>query len=259
MPGFAARQRGVVLIVVLWVIAMLTVLLAAFVATVKVERQTVADVALAVQGRAAMDAVLEYLAALQQVVPDEVAQMPGERFELLLNEQVVAFRIVPETDFIPINTLNAEQLALVLAGMGVAHADRLAGELVALRSDRVDEERDEIVPGQFVHSLIQLAQLLEVDVEQLRPYGPWLSFFGRHEQLTAGHVPESVLVQLGLNAQAARDQGAMEKAAAYRVQVEVVTDRRPRQLEAIAVFAEASYRLLHINEYNVSFSLIGHE
>ena len=177
MPGFAARQRGVVLIVVLWVIAMLTVLLAAFVATVKVERQTVADVALAVQGRAAMDAVLEYLAALQQVVPDEVAQMPGERFELLLNEQVVAFRIVPETDFIPINTLNAEQLALVLAGMGVAHADRLAGELVALRSDRVDEERDEIVPGQFVHSLIQLAQLLEVDVEQLRPYGPWLSFF----------------------------------------------------------------------------------
>lgn len=241
------RQRGVVLIVVLWIVAMLTVLLAAFVATVKVERQTVADVVLSVQARAAMDAVLEYLAAVQLAAPEALADMPGQRFELLLNEQVVAFRIVPEDAFIPLNGLDEPVLATVLAGMGLPGADSLAQRLVALRTEVVDDNG--VTPAVFPGSLLQLAGLLDVDVEQLRPFAPWLSFFGRHTQVTAGHVPEAMLAQLGLLA------GEGGVAQQFRVQVEVVADWRPRQVDAIAAFADGSYQLLHINEYNVDFSL----
>ena len=70
-------QRGVVLIVVLWVVALLTILLAAFVATVRVERQSVADVSLGIQARAAVDGVVNYLAALTAVNAPELEEMPG--------------------------------------------------------------------------------------------------------------------------------------------------------------------------------------
>lgn len=256
----SGRQRGVVLIVVLWVVALLTVLLAAFAATVKVERQTVADVTLGIQARASMDAVLNYLAALNLVMlPEDMAAMQGQRYELLLNEQVVAFRILPESSFIPVNTLDAPSLAAVFSGMDIKDADSLAERLVFLREEEVDEDTGQVRPALLVQSALQLAHVLGLEVELLRPYERWLSFYGAHSALTPGHVPEDVLSQLGLAQEMPLDDSMLsgQMATVLRVQVEVDGGRRPRQVDAIASFSGAQYKLLQINEYNVSFSLTG--
>lgn len=253
-------QHGVVLIVVLWVVALLTILLAAFVATIKVERQSVADVSLGIQARAATEGVLNYMAALTAVAAPELEEMPGQRYELTLNELSVSFRLLPESLFVPVNTLDVTALESVLAGMGLDNAAELAERVVELRSEGLDEATGEVRPALQFRSLMQLAHVLELDVEHIRPYERWLSFWGMHEQVIPGYVPDAVLDALGLAIGLSRDTDVeagipWEPAAVYRVQVEIAGGLRPRQMEAIASFVESGYSLLHINEYNAVFSL----
>lgn len=253
-------QRGVVLIVVLWVMALLTMLLAAFVATVKVERQTVADISTGVQARAAADGVLSYLAALVAVAAPELEEMPGQRYELVLNQLPVSFRLLPESLFIPVNTLGPEQLETVFFGMGLEDAAGLAKKVVELRAAGEDEETGKARAALHIKSLMHLVHLFGLDAEQVRPYEPWLSFVGMHEQVHPGHVPDAVLETLGLvispqESEADKKGLVWETGAVYRVQVEVAGARKPRKIEMIASFSGGQYRLLQVNEYNAVFSL----
>ena len=258
-------QRGVVLIVVLWVIALLTVLLAAFVTTVKVERQTVADVSASIQARAVTEAVLNYLAALQAVSAPELVEMPGQRYELMLNELKVSFRMLPETVFIPINTLGVDALAAVFAAADVDEPLGLAEQAVGLRAEWVDETTGEPRPPVRFQSLMHMSHVLGPDMQQLAPYARWLSFYGSHEQVTPGYVPQEILelfglaaagdVEAGLDAEVeAEPELQWDTAATYRVQVQIPGRLRPRQIEAIASFSGSEYRLLQLNEYNAEFS-----
>lgn len=253
-------QRGVVLIVALWVVALLTILLAAFVATVKVERQTVADISSGVQARAAADGVLSYLAALVAVAAPELEEMPGQRYELVLNQLPVSFRLLPESVFIPVNTLGSEQLETVFFGMGLEDAAGLARKVVELRAAREDEETGGAREVLHIKSLMHLVHLFGLDVEQVRPYERWLSFVGKHEQVHPGYVPDAVLETLGLiidpQGGGVNKRGlSWEAGGVYRVQVEVAGARQPRKIEMIASFSEGEYRLLQVNEYNGAFSL----
>lgn len=249
-------QRGVVLIVVLWVVALLTVLLAAFVATVKVERQAVADVSLSIQARAAVDGVLNYLSALTVANAPELEEMPGQRYELALNDLRVSFRILPESVFVPLNGLDVQQLEAVFSGMGLEQAAERAEQVVKWRSEGLDEGTDEVRPAIRIQSLIHLAHLLGLDLEQIRPYERWLSFWGTHQSVTPGYVPAGVLDSLGLPVdEPGTRQLPWDPAAVYRVQVEVDGGRRPRQIEAITTFSAGQSGLLQINEYNAVFSL----
>lgn len=247
-------QRGVVLIVVLWVVALLTVLLAAFVATIKVERQAVADVSLSIQARAAVDGILNYLSALTVVNAPELEEMPGQRYELVLNGLHVSFRILPESVFVPLNGLDVQQLEAVFSGMGLEQAAERAEQVVEWRGEKLDEGTDEMRPAIRIKSLIHLAHLLGLDLEQIRPYERWLSFWGKHQSVTPGYVPAGVLDSLGLPVDEGR-QLSWDPAAVYRVQVEVDGGRRPRQVEAISTFSAGQSGLLQINEYNAVFSL----
>lgn len=255
----AIAQRGVVLIVVLWVVALLTILLAAFVLTLKVERQTVADVSRGIQARAAADGVLNYLAALTAVAAPELAEMPGQRYELVLNDLPVSFRLLPETVFIPVNALGAEQLEAVFSGMGLADAAVHAQSLVEWRQEGQDETTGEPRAAIEISSLMQLVHLLGLEIEQVRPYEPWLSFVGRHGQVLPGYVPVDVLDSLGLlvEGHAELESAGLpwEPGAPYRVQLEVGGAHKPRKIEMIASFSGGSYRLLLVNEYNAVFSL----
>lgn len=252
-------QRGVVLIVVLWLTALLTVLLAAFTLTVKTDRQTAAGVMLGVQTRTATDAVLNYLAALNAVSAPELEEMPGQRYELKLGDQEVSFRIVPESAFIPINQLSVQPLTALLSYMQVESADDKALHLIQLRSERLDEETGDVLKPVMLQSVDQAARLLDVDVELFRPFERWFSFVGQHGRVVPGYVPDEVLgvVEQFQEPQEQEDslEIAWQPSASYRVQVEVSAPRRPRKMEAIASFAGSQYRLLLINEYNVDFSL----
>lgn len=252
-------QQGVVLVVALWVIAMLTVLLAAFTLTVKTSRQTTVDVMLGVQARTATDAVLNYLAALNAVAAPELNDMPGQRYELQLDGQEVSFRLIPESAFVPVNRLDFESLTALLSYWEVAGAEDKALHLIELRSERLDEASGEVLEPVQIQSMEQLTRLLDLDLEALRAEGRWLSYVGSHSRVVPGYVPDELYAVLEQFYEPLEQDGAMDMAwqssTAYRVQVEVSAPLRPRRVEAVASFSGAQYRLLLINEYNVDFSL----
>lgn len=250
-------QRGTVLIVVLWVIALLTLLLGAFVSSVKVERQSAADVVQGVQARAALDAVLNYLAALNGAGVPELEEMPGQRYELFLNEQLIAFRVMPESAYIPFNALEAEALAAVLSIMRVPDAELQGERLIELRHGGIDEVTGESWLPVTVRSMAHLAQLLGVDMELLVPYERWFSFVGQHQQVVPGVLPQEFLgaLQVQEATEELFDPWLWNAAVLYRVQVEVSGIGRPRRIEAIVSFSGAQYGIQQLNEYNVDFSL----
>src|SRR5690554_1385850 len=186
-------QRGVVLVVVLWVIALLTVLLAAFTVSVKTDRQGVAGVVSSVEARAAMDSVLNYLAAMNGVGAPELEEMAGQRYELKLGDQEVSFRVYPETAFIPLNGLELVDLIAVLDALQVENPEEQAAWLVELRSGGIDEETGERRAPVQIRSMDHLAQLVGMDGGALSEYGGWFSFVGQHQRLTPGYVPEQWL------------------------------------------------------------------
>ena len=61
------RQKGVVLIVVIWIVVLLSVLLLGFSSMLKVERQVTIETTQRIQARASADAVLQYLAYSQNL------------------------------------------------------------------------------------------------------------------------------------------------------------------------------------------------
>lgn len=253
-------QRGVVLIVVLWVVALLTILLGAFVVTVKVERQTVADVSRGIQARAAADGVLNYLAALVAVAASELEEMPGQRYELVLNQLPVSFRLLPESAFIPVNTLMPEQLERAFSGLGLADAGELIQQGLEQRVAEAADETGKEPATMRINSFMHFVQVLGLDATLLRPYEPWLSFEGRHKDVLSGYVPEEVLDAFAVVIRPL-EEGVSGKVfpwradALYRLQVEVGESDPRRKIEMIVSFAGGRYRLLRVNEYNAVFSL----
>lgn len=249
------KQRGVVLIVVLWVIALLTLLLAAFTQVVKTDRQAASSVLLSVQTKAAADAVLHYLAAMNAVPAPELDAMLGQSYSLWLDEQEVRFRVVPEAEFVPVNKLSFEQWYALLAYMRVADAEAKAQYLFDLSKGVEAQEAAEAVQPVSVLSVEHLAGLLALNVEDLRAFARWFSFVGQHTELAAGYVPEAMLAAV-MGPEQAEASEAVERhwqpAALYRVQVEV---NATRQVEAVAAFEGAKYRLLLFDEYNADFHL----
>lgn len=250
-------QHGTVLIVVLWVIALLTLLLGAFVASVKVERQLAAGVVQGVQARASLDAVLSYLSALNGAAIPELEDMPGQRYELLLNGQLVAFRVVPESVYIPFNVLTADELAAVLEIMQVPDAELLAEQLVELRTAGSDELTGELRPPVLIRSMAHLAQLFDLDLDLLASYEPWFSFVGQHHNIVAGVLPDKFLnvLQVADESEELVDPWLWKTGALYRVQVEISGIGQPRRIEAAVLFSGLQYTVQRLDEYNADFSL----
>lgn len=249
------KQRGVVLIVVLWVIALLTLLLAAFTQAVKTDRQAAQTVLLSVQTKAAADAVLHYLAAMNAVPAPELDSMLGHSYSLWLNEQEVRFKVVPEAEFIPVNQLSFAQWQALLAYIQVEDAEAKAQYLHDLIKGIEEQEGIEAVQPVPIVSVEHLARLLALDAEELRPWARWFSFVGQHTELVAGYVPEAVWAAV-MGPEQTEASEALERhwqaAALYRVQVEVGA---ARQVEAVTAFEGAKYRLLFFDEYNADFHI----
>ncbi|MFB1011065.1 MAG: hypothetical protein QMB92_06440 [Thiopseudomonas sp.] len=260
------RQRGAVLILVLWLVAILTFLLAAFTASVKVERQVAADFAGSVRARASMLGVLNYLAAVNRVDTALWQQMLGEVFELYMNDTRVRFRVVPENAFVSLNGASAETLAIVLERAGVRDADAVAGAIVLRRSGGADARTGETLTARPWVSFQQMVRENGLDPDALQPYMHWFTVEGKHASLNPGFADPELLQLLGMDSAPATQAGDglsrvqgrfgltwLEKTS-YRVQVEVSTGISPRKAEVTASFdGNTGYRIVRWNEYNAQF------
>ena len=251
-------QRGAVLILVLWITALLTVMLAAFSQQVRIDRSVAGDTLDRVRAQAASESVLNYLAALQQVDPEGFQQMPGELYRLPWGGLEVRFRLLPESAFVSLNTAPLELLELVFAGLGLAEPLQLAEAVVRRREgdpEAVDELQREPRPWLSVDELV----LLGGGLQQQPGLSALFTAHGRHVEVDARFASAELVALLEtspflLTPEA--DEGVVGEV--YRVQIEIGSAQRSRKLEAsvrFSSFGRTGYQLLQTNLYNVSFEL----
>ena len=269
-----SKQRGVVLIVVLWIVALLTVLLAAFTATVKVDRHVATDVVEGIQARTSADSVLGYLSALREADPELWPNMLGQVYELQLNNLLVRFRMVPETAYVGLNSASIELLSEVFAAAQVPDAQQLAQLIVERRSATADPQAGEqVTPGLF-SSVFNLTQLPQISAEAQQSMQHWFTVDSLHEGVNLAFAPADLVHALLPNEAATllaeRAENAvlaaetinsdfmqLDQGNTVRVQVELSGSASKRKIEATVAFndGDLGYHVVRWNEYNAHFSL----
>ena len=126
-PGAPGRQRGAVLVLVLWILTLLTFLLGAFSNEIRVENRIVGDMVERIRLRADATAVLNYLAMVARSSPDALGTLEGYELSLPLGNAEVTYRFVPEEAYVSLNAAPPEMLRALIANYpgGVDDVDAL--------------------------------------------------------------------------------------------------------------------------------------
>lgn len=266
-----AQQRGVVLIVVLWITVLLTVLLVAFTATIKVDRSVATDIIQRVQARAGAEAVLSYLVATQQSAPETFSRMAGQVYKLSLNLMDVRFRFIPESSFISLNTAPFEDLAAAFNAAGAENAAEIAQYIINRRTGMLADEFNDGLeanrPQPWI-STVELATVPIIAAEVYQRIQGWLTVDGNHQVVNFNFADTSLVQALKGNAAeevlADRDVRAVINNGfyvslrdAFRVQVELSSSSSTRKIEATVTFSggKHGYHVVRWNEYNAHFYL----
>lgn len=257
------EQRGVVLIVVLWITILLTVLLVAFTTTIKVDRDVASDIVQRVQARAGAEAVLSYLVAVRKVAALDWLHMAGQVYKLELNSTLVRFRFVPETAFVSLNAAPLVDLERLFSAAGAKSSMAIAEHIVQRREGGIDViSGEEIRPQPWV-STAELAQVPNLSPEIYQRVQGWFTADSKHTAVELKFA-EVDLIQALLGDDAERfiaEQAAQESqpvtSQVIRVQVELGNAAHKRKVEASVMFGlgELGYRIVRWNEYNAHFSL----
>lgn len=266
-----SQQRGVVLIVVLWITVLLTVLLVAFTATVKVDRNVATDIVQRVQARAGAEAVLSYLVAIQQSVPEIFSRMAGQVYKLNLNSMDVRFRFIPESAFLSLNAAPFDDLAAAFNAAGADNAAEIAQYIISRRSGMLAEKLNdglEVSSQQPWMSTVELGSVPIITADVYQRIQGWLTVDGKHQAVNfnfaapdlvralKGNAAEQVLADR--TAQAVINNGLYVGIRdVFRVQVEFSSGSSARKIEATVEFSggKHGYHVVRWNEYNTHFYL----
>ncbi|MDH0896631.1 MULTISPECIES: type II secretion system protein GspK [unclassified Pseudomonas] len=270
-----SRERGAVLIVVLWVLALLVVLLAAFSSSVRVDRQVSSELIIRAKGRAATDAVLAYLSAMHRLGGDQWTELPGQVL-LLPGADRARFRMIPEEAYVSLAGASPELLGLLLEGISPDGVDSamLVESILARRQGLPPDEDGSEVPFSPLRSIDELLLLPGFNRELLDRLAPLVTVDSAHEGVAVEFASWPLLRVLAGDRAAdlsdrradesfrATDYVSPELAAApggslYRLQVEVGERPDRRKIEVTVMFGEGKdgYRIVRWNEYTARFDL----
>lgn len=266
------RQKGVVLIVVLWILALLMVLLAAFTSTIRVDRQVASDVVQRAKARAASDAAVGYLAAMHRLGGDDWQNLIGQTL-ILPGPDRIRFRIIPEEAYVSLTGASQELLTQLIGGLastGQFSVDEVVEAILRWREPAEDSQPTS-GDGRAVHSLDELLTLPGVTRRFIEALQPLVTMDSEHEgvmlqyaaapllQLLEGAVSGDLDAQQQAEAAEAVEQSGEWSADTagelYRIQVELVATQ-PRKVEATVKSSDdAGFQIVRMNEYNSRFDL----
>lgn len=266
-----SQQKGVVLIIVLWITVLLTVLLVAFTASIKVDRNVATDIVQRVQARAGAEAVLSYLVAIQQSEAYALSRMAGQVYKLSLNTMDVRFRFIPENAFISLNAAPFEELAAAFNAAGADNAAEIAQHIVQRRSGVPETDPvtglETITPRPW-KAIIELATVPIISADVYQRIQGWLTVDSKHTQVNFDFADKSLVHALKGNTaeQVLADREArsiinnglfVSVRDVFRVQVELSSSSSTRQIEATVEFSggKHGYHVVRWNEYNTHFYL----
>lgn len=274
------RQRGVILIVVLWVLALLMLLLGAFSTSVRVDKQIASEIRQRVQARAGADAALAYLAAMHRLGGDTWAALPGEVLILPLESGRVRFRLLPEEAYLSLTGASEELLRLLITALASERTD-IELALASLLERRqpgataqVDAAESE-VPREPLRSVEELLLLPGFDRQLVERLAPLVTVDSNHSGVALRYAPSALLrVVTGGDERMVtmlRTTADVDLSAAgvnpafvtrpggqvFRLQVELGEGRQRRRTEVTVLFSGGAedYQSVRWNEYNPRFSL----
>lgn len=206
--------RGVALVLVLWLIALLTAMVGVFALNARVEAMAGGALRGGLRGQAVARAGLEYAVARLQDAPATRWRGDGRRYDWQFDGVPVQVRIVDEGGKVDLNSASPALLEALLHALGSPRpqAQRLAAEIVdwrdrdSLVSPGGAEDADYAAAGlpygakdAPFESLGELRLLPGMDaglVERLRPN---VTLHGQRAQPLATFAPAPVLVAMGLD------------------------------------------------------------
>jgi len=273
----------VVLIVVLWIVALLTILLAAFSASVRVDKNIASEIVYRARTRAAAEAALHYLVAVQRVGDDTWKTLPGQVLILPFADGA-RFRLIPEEAYISLIGAPPELLSQAIAQVADGETDiqQVVEAIVARREGALAQNGEQPPADNGGISTPQLASIDElmllpgVSRQWLDRLAPLVTVDGEQAGVDVAHA--SLPVLLAVTGDEGKARALYEKrgdpnlnpadyidpalysapeGALYRLQVEVKAAGKPQQVEVTVMFGDEpdGYRIVRWNEYTARFDL----
>jgi len=208
------HARGVALVLVLWLIALLTAMVGVFALNARVEAMQGGTLRSGLRGQAVARAGLEYAIARLQDAPAARWRADGRRYDWQFDDVPVQLRIIDEGGKVDLNSASPALLEALLRALGSPRpeAQRLAAEIVDWR------DRDSLVsPGGAedaeyaaaglpygakdapFESLGELRLLPGMDAGLVGRLRPNVTLNGQRAQPLAAFAPAPVLVAMGLD------------------------------------------------------------
>ncbi|WP_263143280.1 general secretion pathway protein GspK [Pseudomonas alcaligenes] len=272
------------LIVVLWIVALLTLLLVAFSTSVRVDKNIASEIVYRAKTRAAAEAALHYLVALQRIGDETWSGLPGQVLILPFSEGA-RFRLLPEEAFISLVGAPDTLLNQVISRVADDDTDveQVVAHIIERREGTVAPKEGEAAPAEG--PAVPAAPLLSIDELMLLPgvsrnwldrLAPLVTVDGTQPGVDVAHASLSVLQALtgddGKAAELYGKQGAADfnpadtidpalistpEGSLFRLQVEVQAAGKPQQVEVTVMFGDGpdGYRIVRWNEYTARFNL----
>lgn len=132
LPAIAPRQRGVAFIIVIWLLALLTILLGAFALISRTEGMQARHMYDATVARYAAEAGINQAAYFLSVPDPELRWIPdGREYQVVFDEFDIRVKVTDESGLIDLNAADIKMLTELFAGIGVEEdqADALAAAI----------------------------------------------------------------------------------------------------------------------------------
>jgi general secretion pathway protein K len=224
--GYRIGQRGMVLVIVLWIVALLAVMAGAFAYSMRVETRLAARSVERAQARALGEAGVAYAIAWQlnaaaEADPESRTRWPpnGDPHDWQFGGGTLRIEVVDAGGLVNLNAVGPELLAALLKAAGVDPKDQ--DSLAAAIQDWRDPD-DQPLPGGAesaeyraagqpgpknapFESVEELRQVLGVTRELQERLAGVVTVFGWHAGVDPGLAPARVLLALGLDERAVAD------------------------------------------------------
>ena len=133
--GYCKGQRGAVLIIVLWVVMLLSMLLATYTRSIRVETGIVRGMVRDASMHAVAEGVVSYLAKVMAFDAEKFRSLEGSEQEIIIGGLAVNFRMIPEESFVSLNSAPVEMLQVLISNLSedIVDAESLAAAIVDWR------------------------------------------------------------------------------------------------------------------------------
>lgn len=204
-----SSQRGIVLVIVLWIVALLSVMAASFAYSMRTETTLAAHAVGRAQARALAEAGVNY-ALLHLLDPSEAAEWPadGTVRDWQLGSERVRIRVTSASGLVDLNQGQRELLRGLLAAGGVAQEeldsildaiedwrdpDDLARVNGAESREYADAGRPFGPKNAPFESVEELQQVLGITAARYRRLAPWVTVHSRQPGVDPATAPAEVL------------------------------------------------------------------